>query len=76
MAYINPETRELAAASLVSFHNHVRDHVRNHVRKSVYCTRITELCTWYVTTGVTYGRQWLDRGKQILSSIYPTKREA
>jgi hypothetical protein len=76
MAYVDPETRELAAESVVSLRNKVRNTVRDTVRKSVYCTRITELCTWYIATSVTYSRKWLDRGKEILSSIYPAKREA
>lgn len=67
MGYMNSETIEEAAASLVSLHDTFRE--------ITCCTRVTACCKWYVKTGISYGRKWFAIGKEFLLSMNPVKRE-
>ena len=66
MGYMNSETIEEAAASLVSLHDTFRD--------SACCNRVTEYCIWYINTSITYGRKWFAIGKEFILSMNPAKR--
>lgn len=68
MGYMNSETIEETAESLVSLHNMFRE--------STCCTRVTEYCKWYIKTSITYGKKWFRIGKEFLLSTNPAKREA
>jgi hypothetical protein len=68
MAYINPDTVEEAAESLVSLHNTFRD--------SACCAKVMVYCKWYINTSITYGKKWFVIGKEFLLSMNPAKREA
>jgi hypothetical protein len=66
MGYMNSETIEEAAASLVSLHDTLRDSC---------CTRVTEYCIGYINTSIIYGRKWFAVGKEFLLSMNPAREK-